>query len=99
MGATNSFNKVLAAALVLAAAVGSAKLPACAAAVQDGATPAPYLKGRTDKDPLSYCTGEEIVFKVTLHGASSFPEGVVATWRRTGDDGVEESGLWTGRAR
>lgn len=54
MGATNSFNKVLAAALVLAAAVGSVKLPACAAAVQDGATPAPYLKGRTDKDPPSY---------------------------------------------
>ena len=59
MGATNSFNKVLAAALVLAAAVGSVKLPACAAAVQDGATPAPYLKGRTDKDPPSYFFDEK----------------------------------------
>ncbi|MBE6398006.1 MAG: hypothetical protein E7046_13470, partial [Lentisphaerae bacterium] len=36
----------------------------------------PYLKGRTDKDPLSYRVGEEIVFTVTLHGAASFPDGV-----------------------
>ena len=64
----------------------------------DEAKVVPYLKGRTDKDPLSYRVGEEIVFTVTLHGAATFPDGVMATWRRTGDDGVEESGAWDGKS-
>ena len=59
---------------------------------------APCLKGVTDKDPLSYAVGEDIVFTVSLEGAESFPDGVSATWRRSGDDGVEEKGTWDGRA-
>lgn len=54
---------------------------------------APWLKGVTDKDPLSYKVGEEIVFTVTLEGVSAFPEGTEAKWKRTGDDGVEERNL------
>lgn len=57
---------------------------------------APWLKGVTDKDPLSYKVGEEIVFTVTLEGVSAFPEGTEAKWKRTGDDGVEECGTWSG---
>ena len=59
---------------------------------------APWLKGVTDKDPLSYAVGEDIVFTVSLEGATAFPDGVTATWRRSGDDGVEEKGTWNGRA-
>ena len=59
---------------------------------------APWLKGETDKDPLSYAVGEDIVFTVSLEGATAFPDGVTATWRRSGDDGVEEKGTWNGRA-
>jgi len=59
---------------------------------------APYLKGATDKDPLSYAVGEDIVFTVSLEGAEAFPDGVVAAWHRSGDDGVEEKGTWDGRA-
>ena len=40
---------------------------------------APRLKGVTDKDPLSYAVGEDIVFTVSLEGAESFPDGVLAT--------------------
>lgn len=61
-----------------------------------GAVAAPWIEGTTDKDPLSYSVGEEIVFTVTLREASSFPDGVKAEWRRTGDDGVEEKGAWNG---
>ena len=59
---------------------------------------APWLKGETDKDPLSYAVGEDIVFTVSLEGATAFPDGVTATWRRSGDNGVEEKGTWNGRA-
>ena len=59
---------------------------------------APYLKGVTDRDPLSYAVGEDIVFTVSLEGAESFPDGVSASWRRSGDDGVEEKGTWDGRS-
>ena len=59
MGAASFPRSVLLAAFALSAAVGTAVFPACAAAVQDGATPAPYLKGRTDKDPPSYFFDEK----------------------------------------
>ena len=59
---------------------------------------APYLRGATDRDPLSYAVGEDIVFTVSLEGAPAFPDGVSAAWRRSGDDGVEEKGSWDGRA-
>ena len=65
--------------------------------VQELAFAAPYLKGVTDKDPLSYAVGEDIVFTVSLEGAEAFPDGVTATWSRSGDDGVEEKGAWDGR--
>ena len=58
----------------------------------------PWLKGETDKPPLSYAVGEDIVFTVSLEGAEAFPDGVSATWRRSGDDGAEEKGTWDGRS-
>ena len=53
---------------------------------------APYLKGVTDKDPLSYSVGEEIVFAVTAQEAGALPPGFKLRWERTGDDGRIEKG-------
>lgn len=61
-----------------------------------GVRAAPCLKGVTDKDPLSYKVGEDIIFSVSMVDAPSFPEGVSATWKRTGDDGVTDGGTWDG---
>ena len=46
----------------------------------------PTLTGRTDRDPLSYRTGEEMVFTLTADG------GKAVRWTRTGDDGRMEKG-------
>jgi cephalosporin-C deacetylase-like acetyl esterase len=53
-----------------------------------------WLKGTTDKDPLSYSVGEEIVFTVTPMGIKgSLPEGeYTLLWKRTDDFGNTESG-------
>jgi len=59
---------------------------------------APWLKGVTDKDPLTYKVGDEVTFTVTLEEASAFPEDVSAKWQRTGDDGAVASGDWDGTA-
>ena len=44
------------------------------------------LTGVTDKDPVSYAAGEEIVFSLSADG------GEKIAWTRTGDDGREEKG-------
>lgn len=53
----------------------------------------PWLKGVTDKDPLSYSVGEEIVFTVTTQDAQALPPGLKLRWERTGDDGCEQKGV------
>jgi len=54
---------------------------------------APYLRGVTDKDPLSYAVGEEMVFTVTAQEAEALPSGLKLHWVRTGDDGRVEKGV------
>ena len=50
----------------------------------------PWLKGVTDKDPLTYRCGEKIVFTLTLERAETLPSGLDIVWTRTGDDGRQE---------
>ena len=53
------------------------------------------FRGQTDKDPLLYKLGEEIVFRVTLvdKAKKSAPvKGRKLVWERTGDDGKKEKG-------
>ena len=64
-----------------------------AATAFSGALDNAWLKGTTDKDPLSYKAGEEIVFTVTAEGLhGKVPEGYFLKWKRTDDYGGEESG-------
>ena len=56
------------------------------------ATDTPWLKGVTDKDPLTYRCGEKIVFTLTLERAETLPTGLDIVWTRTGDDGRQETG-------
>ena len=53
-----------------------------------------WMKGTTDKNPLLYKSGEEMVFTVepqNIKGA--IPEGTYfLKWERTGDDGLSEKG-------
>lgn len=49
----------------------------------------PLLVGGCDRDPLSYRTGERIVFTLRAENA---PAGASVRWHRSGDDGREESG-------
>ena len=53
-----------------------------------------WMKGTTDKDPLSYKPGEEMVFTVTPQNIrGDIPKGTYfLKWERTGDDGVSEKG-------
>ena len=48
------------------------------------ATDTPWLKGVTDKDPLTYRCGEKIVFTLTLERAETLPSGLDIVWTRTG---------------
>jgi len=51
------------------------------------------LKGRTDKDnPVGYGVGETIVFTVTSTNVPSDAAGYSYDWKRTGDDGLVETG-------
>ena len=53
-----------------------------------------WIKGTTDKDPISYKPGEKMVFTLSFEGV----EGAVPKdeyfldWKRSGDDGVVDSG-------
>lgn len=53
-----------------------------------------WLKGFTDKNPVSYGVGEEIVFTVTPENIDEpLPAGAfLLKWRRSGDDGVVDTG-------
>lgn len=55
---------------------------------------APWIKGVTDKSPLDYTVGEDIVFTLTLEGGEPLPSGVKVLWSRTGDDGLSDKGEW-----
>ncbi len=48
--------------------------------------------GETEKDPLAYAPGEEIVFNVRLFEDGAPCAGKTVRWLRTGDDGKTESG-------
>ncbi|MDO4570147.1 MAG: acetylxylan esterase [Planctomycetia bacterium] len=48
--------------------------------------------GETDKDPLAYKPGEEMVFSVQLLDEGKPVEGVTLKWFRRGDDGLREEG-------
>ena len=52
------------------------------------------LHGETDKArAIDYKPGETMTFTLRLQGAKSLPEGeYFVSWKRTGDDGKEESG-------
>ena len=52
----------------------------------------PWIKGATDKDPLTYRCGEKIAFTLTLERAETLPSGLDIVWTRTGDDGRQETG-------
>ena len=49
----------------------------------------PVLAAASDRDPLSYRTGETMVFSFRAENA---PRGSRIRWRRTGDDGEAETG-------
>jgi sugar phosphate isomerase/epimerase/cephalosporin-C deacetylase-like acetyl esterase len=53
-----------------------------------------WIKGVTDKDPVSYKAGEEMVFTLTPEGlGGDVPKGeCFLEWKRTGDDGVCDHG-------
>lgn len=53
---------------------------------------APYLTGKTDKNPLFYKSGEKIIFRVSLRDNGNLVPGKVLRWKRTGDDGKTVTG-------
>lgn len=49
--------------------------------------------GSTDKDPITYKPGEEMIFSLQiLNDSGKAVSGVKFNWTRTGDDGLQESG-------
>ena len=67
---------------------------AMAAVTFGGALDFAWMKGVTDKDPVSYKVGEKMVFTLTAEDVEgAIPEGeFFLKWQRSGDDGVRESG-------
>lgn len=53
-----------------------------------------WVKGVTDRDPLSYGIGERMTFTLTVEGvADTLPAGeYFLHWTRSGDDGLREEG-------
>ena len=53
-----------------------------------------WVKGVTDKDPITYKVGEPMKITLTFEGlAGAVPEGeYFLDWKRTGDDGVSDAG-------
>ncbi|MBQ3314727.1 MAG: acetylxylan esterase [Kiritimatiellae bacterium] len=58
------------------------------------ATDATWIRGVTDKDPITYKSGEEMTFTLTVEKLSGeLKSGEFSLdWKRTGDDGVVETG-------
>ena len=54
-----------------------------------------WLKGTTNKDPVSYKVGEEMVFTLTPMEMEGKPAAGEFTywWKRSGDDGIVEEGV------
>ncbi|MDO5581245.1 MAG: acetylxylan esterase [Planctomycetia bacterium] len=48
--------------------------------------------GWTDKDPLTYKPGEEMIFSLQVLNNGKPAEGIKFQWTRTGDDGIKETG-------
>ena len=53
-----------------------------------------WIKGTTDKDPITYKPGEKMVFTLSFEGVEgAVPEGeYFLDWKRSGDDGLVETG-------
>ena len=67
---------------------------AMAAMAFGGALDSAWIKGTTDKDPITYRPGEKMTFTLTPQGLDgALPEGeYFLQWTRSGDDGVRENG-------
>ena len=65
-----------------------------AGTVFGGALDNVWIKGTTDKDPITYKPGEKMVFTLSFEGVEgAIPEGeFFLDWKRTGDDGLVETG-------
>ena len=77
------------------ATMGFSALTALTAALSfGGALDSAWMKGVTDKDPLTYRTGERMTFTLTLEElAGTVPGGAYFyDWKRSGDDGLVETG-------
>lgn len=48
--------------------------------------------GWTDKDPLTYKPGEEMIFSLQVLDHGKPVEGIKFKWTRTGDDGIKQTG-------
>ena len=65
-----------------------------AGTVFGGALDNAWIKGTTDKDPITYKPGEKMSFTLSFEGVEgAIPEGeYFLDWKRSGDDGVVDSG-------
>ena len=65
-----------------------------AGTVFGGAMDFAWIKGTTDKDPITYRSGEKMVFTLSFEGVEgAIPEGeYFLDWKRSGDDGLVETG-------
>ena len=65
-----------------------------AGAVFGGALDFAWIKGMTDKDPITYKPGEKMVFTLSLEDVEgTIPAGeYFLDWKRSGDDGLVETG-------
>ena len=66
----------------------------CASMLFAGTLDKAWMKGTTDKNPLLYKPGEEMVFTIEPQNIrGDIPEGMYfLRWERTGDDGISEKG-------
>ena len=65
-----------------------------AGTVFGGALDFAWIKGTTDKDPITYKSGEKMVFTLSFEGVEgAVPEDkYFLDWKRSGDDGLVETG-------
>ena len=75
--------------ILLVSAVSALAVSACGGVLDNA-----WLRGTTDKDPLTYKPGEKMVLTVAPQGLEgAVPEGeYFLVWTRTGDDGLSEGG-------